>query len=59
MCDESLVDENGEINDKQVDFICHNCGENITNNNEYCTKCGVKLITDELIFNSNTKNHLI
>lgn len=43
MCDESLVDENGEINDKQVDFICHNCGENITNNNEYCPKCGVKL----------------
>lgn len=56
MCDESLVDENGEINDKQVDFICHNCGENITNNNEYCPKCGVKLNTDELIFNSNTKN---
>ena len=39
MCDESLVDENGEINDKQVDFICHNCCENITNNNEYCPKC--------------------
>lgn len=44
MCDESLVDENGEINDKQVDFICHNCGENITNNNEYCPKCGVKCL---------------